>query len=125
VALTDPFGWEWRERAACRGQDPDLWYPERGADVSIAKAICAGCPVRADCLAFALGNGEHHGIWGGLSERQRRRMRRSSLTGGDERAARVAWLQRGGWTDREICAELDLTPAQLTLINRRRLEAAS
>ena len=65
----------WREHAACLGADTDLWYPERGERTAEAKAVCAACPVRAECLAFALDNGEKFGVWGGKSERQRRRMR--------------------------------------------------
>lgn len=72
---------DWTDAAACLGLDPDLFFPERGEDVAPAKAVCAGCPVREDCLDYALDNGERHGIWGGLSERERRRIRR------DRRAA--------------------------------------
>lgn len=67
---------EWTERAACLPEDPDLFFPTRGADVNAAKEVCAGCPVRAECLDYALASGQHHGIWGGTSERERRRLRR-------------------------------------------------
>jgi WhiB family transcriptional regulator, redox-sensing transcriptional regulator len=66
----------WQERANCLGVDPDLFFPERGASTKEAKAVCRGCEVRADCLEYALSNGEKFGIWGGLSERERRRVRR-------------------------------------------------
>jgi WhiB family redox-sensing transcriptional regulator len=58
--------------ANCRGLDPDLFFPERGEDSSQAKAVCRECPVQFDCLDYALANGEKFGIWGSLSERQRR-----------------------------------------------------
>ena len=58
------------------GADADLFFPERGASTRRAKAICDGCPVRGECLDYALAHGEKFGIWGGLSERERRRVRR-------------------------------------------------
>jgi WhiB family redox-sensing transcriptional regulator len=65
----------WRARANCRGIDPQLFFPERGEDQTNAKAVCAGCQVRLHCLVAGLD--EHHGIWGGTSERERRRLRRN------------------------------------------------
>ena len=66
----------WMDRGSCRQYPQKWWFPERGADVDRARGICDGCPVRAECLDWALTNGEHHGIWGGTSERERRRLRR-------------------------------------------------
>lgn len=66
----------WSEQANCRGVDPDLFYPERGVSTAEPKRVCSGCVVRDDCLEYALVNGEKFGIWGGLSERERRRIRR-------------------------------------------------
>ncbi len=66
----------WQERANCLGVDPDLFFPERGASTREAKAVCKGCEVRGECLEYALAHGEKFGIWGGLSERERRRVRR-------------------------------------------------
>ena len=66
----------WQDYANCRGADADLFFPERGASTRKAKAICAACEVRSDCLDFALRVGEKFGIWGGMSERERRRVRR-------------------------------------------------
>ena len=66
----------WQDDANCLGVDPDLFFPERGASTREAKEVCRGCVVRDDCLEFALRNGEKFGIWGGLSERERRRIRR-------------------------------------------------
>jgi WhiB family transcriptional regulator, redox-sensing transcriptional regulator len=66
----------WQEYASCRGLDPDLFFPERGGDTRSAKAVCDGCPVRAECLDYALTPPvEKFGIWGGMSERERRRIR--------------------------------------------------
>src|SRR5262252_3392342 len=66
----------WQRQANCMGVDPDLFFPERGASTREAKEVCRGCVVREDCLEFALVNGEKFGIWGGMSERERRRLRR-------------------------------------------------
>lgn len=66
----------WQDAANCLGVDPDLFFPERGASTREAKEVCKGCVVRGECLEYALANGEKFGIWGGLSERERRRLRR-------------------------------------------------
>ena len=66
----------WQDQANCLGVDPDLFFPERGASTREAKEGCKGCIVRGECLEYALANGEKFGIWGGLSERERRRLRR-------------------------------------------------
>ena len=71
----------WQERANCLGVDPELFFPERGASTREAKSVCAGCAVRLDCLEYALRNHEKFGIWGGLSERERRRLRRRRALG--------------------------------------------
>ncbi len=66
----------WQDMANCRGGDADLFFPERGASTRTAKAICRECIVREECLEFAIVNSEKFGIWGGLSERERRKIRR-------------------------------------------------
>ncbi len=67
----------WRQDALCAETDPEAFFPEKGGSTREAKRVCAGCPVRLQCLEFALGNDERFGIWGGLSERERRRLRLS------------------------------------------------
>ena len=69
----------WQSRANCMGVDPDLFFPERGASTREAKEVCRGCVVREDCLDYAIRNGEKFGIWGGMSERERRRVRRARI----------------------------------------------
>ncbi len=71
----------WQEFANCLGVDSDLFFPERGASTREAKDVCRGCVVREECLEFALGNREKFGVWGGLSERERRRIRRQRASG--------------------------------------------
>jgi WhiB family transcriptional regulator, redox-sensing transcriptional regulator len=64
----------WRQRAACRGVDPDIFYPVTDEEADDAKAICALCPVEQACLEWALSNRESDGVWGGATERERRRI---------------------------------------------------
>ena len=66
----------WQDLAKCRGANPDLFFPERGASTRTAKTICGQCAVQSDCLEFAIVSSEKFGIWGGLSERERRKIRR-------------------------------------------------
>ncbi|MDE0803430.1 MAG: WhiB family transcriptional regulator [Acidimicrobiales bacterium] len=62
---------------SCRGVDPDVFFPDRGESLAPAQAICAECIVSDECLEYALANGERFGVWGGTSERERRRIRRA------------------------------------------------
>jgi WhiB family redox-sensing transcriptional regulator len=64
----------WRQRSACRGLDPEIFYPATDEEADEAKAICAICPVRQMCLEHALAAREREGVWGGLTERERRRV---------------------------------------------------
>lgn len=75
-AIVDTPDLSWQNDAQCVGVDPDLFFPERGASTRPAKTICRHCPVQVDCLVFAICNGAKHGIYGGTSERERRRIRR-------------------------------------------------
>jgi WhiB family redox-sensing transcriptional regulator len=65
----------WQAQALCAQTDPEAFFPEKGGSARAAKAVCMQCPVRAECLAFALEHDERYGVWGGLSERERRRLR--------------------------------------------------
>lgn len=65
----------WMTAAACRGLDPELFFPERGASTACAKAVCANCVVRLECLDYAMENRINIGIFGGKSARQRRKLR--------------------------------------------------
>lgn len=64
----------WRQKAACRGVDPDIFYPVTDEDAEDAKAICRMCPVQELCLEWALASREKEGVWGGATERERRRI---------------------------------------------------
>ena len=67
---------QWRQRAACRDLDTATFFPESDEQAAAAKLICATCPVRAACLEFAIVTRQDDGVWGGLDENERRRVRR-------------------------------------------------
>lgn len=77
--LPDPPAW--MAEAICAQTDPEAWFPEAGGSSRTAKKVCEGCPVRRQCLAYALDNHESWGVWGGLTERERKQLAR------DRRAA--------------------------------------
>jgi WhiB family transcriptional regulator, redox-sensing transcriptional regulator len=66
----------WQERALCAQTDPEAFFPEKGGSTRDAKKVCVGCDVRAECLEYALEHDERFGIWGGLSERERRKFKK-------------------------------------------------
>ena len=79
LAAPARFAARWREQAACRGTDLDVFYPERGETAGPARQVCAVCPVREPCLEYVLSNRITHGIWGGLTERERRPLQSARL----------------------------------------------
>jgi WhiB family redox-sensing transcriptional regulator len=70
---------QWQERALCAQTDPEAFFPEKGGSTREAKRICLGCEVKDACLDYALAHDERFGIWGGLSERERRRLKRGII----------------------------------------------
>lgn len=99
---------EWRQGGACRGLDPALFYPEVGESTAPAVRVCRACEVRQECLDYAIKASERFGVWGGLSEKERR-VERRRRAGGDFAAAELhaqtrereirakrAWRERGG-----------------------------
>ena len=96
VKVTKPYAARsepWPTLAACRSADPDLFFPISSsgsslAQVAQAKAMCGGCPVRRECLAFALRTHQVHGVWGGLSEQERHPLISATLAGVATRASR-------------------------------------
>lgn len=65
---------KWMKKAKCRSLDAEIFFPSDGAGVEVAKKICKDCPVKIACLEYALANRINHGVWGGTSERERRRI---------------------------------------------------
>lgn len=82
--MTSPHTTRWQDRAACKGLDAELFFPERGELAAIALATCKHCLVQPGCLEHALTFPERFGVWGGTSEKRRRRLR------AERRAERVA-----------------------------------
>jgi WhiB family redox-sensing transcriptional regulator len=79
VRPEDVDGLGWQDQALCAQTDPEAFFPEKGGSTREAKRVCRGCEVRAECLEYALENDERFGIWGGLSERERRRIKRQAV----------------------------------------------
>ncbi|MDE2386384.1 MAG: WhiB family transcriptional regulator [Actinomycetales bacterium] len=71
---TNPLAWQ--ADAICAQTDPEAFFPEKGGSTRDAKRICTGCDVKQQCLEYALANDERFGIWGGLSERERRKLKK-------------------------------------------------
>jgi WhiB family redox-sensing transcriptional regulator len=83
--LADVREMEWADWGLCAETDPEAYFPEKGGSSREAKKVCAGCPVRQECLEYALEHDERWGIWGGTSERQRRTLRRGMRPAGRPR----------------------------------------
>jgi WhiB family redox-sensing transcriptional regulator len=75
----EPSSPDWEGRALCAQTDPEGFYPEKGGSTKAAKQVCLGCEVREQCLQYALANDERFGIWGGLSERERRKLKKERV----------------------------------------------
>ena len=78
VINSDGIELSWQERALCAQTDPEAFFPEKGGSTREAKRVCLSCDVRGECLEYALAHDERFGIWVGLSERERRRLKRRS-----------------------------------------------
>jgi len=118
---------DWVGDALCAQIAPEVFFPDEGGSTREAKKICAACPVRAQCLEYALTNGERFGIWGGLSERERRKLSKQVSVVKKPNVAldevpRVQERHEAGHTDVEIARRLGLTARQVRL---RRLRVSS
>lgn len=80
---------EWQARALCAQTDPEAFFPEKGGSTRDAKRICARCEVKENCLQYALDHDERFGIWGGLSERERRKIKRQAREAARRRSERI------------------------------------
>ena len=96
--MTAQLPGEWSDHGACVGHDPEVFYPlplpNGRVDLRPARTICAGCPVRQPCLEYAIEAREPYGIWGGLTQAERRHLTAARLTP-DQRAARAALGETG------------------------------
>jgi WhiB family redox-sensing transcriptional regulator len=82
VAEEDPMETTWMAEGNCADKPPSLFFPSDGVGVDVARKVCMDCPVKAPCLEYALANRIDHGVWGGTSERERRRILRARAGGG-------------------------------------------
>lgn len=116
----------WMAEGLCAQVDPELFYPEKGGSVREAKQVCLACPVRAQCLTYALAQGERFGVWGGESERARRALSRPGQSPTRETAprvrARVAQVRRltgAGLSDRQVGDRVGCTTRTVARIRAR------
>lgn len=118
--------------ALCAETDPDAFFPDKGGSVREAKAVCARCEVTAECLAWALANGERHGVWGGTSEFDRRRIRRGAPpprrpahTWTDETTKQqILELTERGWSTVEIAREFAISTRTVSRVRVAKRAAA-
>jgi WhiB family redox-sensing transcriptional regulator len=106
----------WMDEALCAQIDTELFFPEKGGSTKEAKRACSLCPVREQCLAQALADREAHGIWGGLSERERRKLVKAEDIPAPSRERvlstdRLRALHAAGMTDGQIAREVDCNTA--------------
>jgi WhiB family redox-sensing transcriptional regulator len=98
---------DWQERALCAQTDPEAFFPEKGGSTREAKRICMGCEVKGQCLDYALDREERFGIWGGMSERERRKLSRPGrIEDRDERNAEILLRLEDGVPAHQIATDL-------------------
>lgn len=125
---------DWQDHGKCLSMDPNLWFPEdeplkeqRLWMEATAKRQCYICPVRMECLRYALRNREDFGTWGGYNSEELRRLRRALHVKSVEPAAviptklpdRIAFMRRRGWKIAEIAAELGITENEVSALTPR------
>jgi WhiB family redox-sensing transcriptional regulator len=110
----------WRELAACRGADLNVFFPGRGESAEPARRVCAGCLVREPCLDYALGHGIISGVWGGLAERDRRALRSRRVGAARrERDAAIAAAAAAGYSQAAIGRAFGLTGTSVSRVLSR------
>jgi WhiB family redox-sensing transcriptional regulator len=114
------FAARWRELAACRGTDLEVFFPGRGESAEPARQVCAGCPVRQPCLDYAISNRITHGIWGGLTERERRALRSGWVRASQQdRDRAVLAAEEAGYTATAIGRSFGLARMSVTRVLSR------
>jgi WhiB family redox-sensing transcriptional regulator len=133
VDLLDIAGEVWQDRAVCAQVGFDMFFPEKGGSTQEAKQVCEGCPVRAECLEYALTENIGHGIWGGLSVPEREKLRRQRIEGDPRRQrkqyavkrdAQIAKLCTLGVASRVIADQVGVSP-RTVFRARNRLDQAA
>jgi len=119
LAAPARFAARWRELAACRGTDLEVFFPERGESAGPARQLCARCPVRQPCLDYAITNRITYGIWGGLTERERRALRSGWLRASRrDRDQAILAAEAAGYTAAAIGRSFGLSRTSVTRIVR-------
>ncbi len=119
LAAPARFAARWRELAACRGTDLEVFFPGRGESAGPARQVCARCPVRQPCLDYAVSNRIVHGIWGGLAERERRALRsRWVRASRRDRDQAILTADAAGYTAGAIGRSFGLSRTSVTRIVR-------
>ena len=112
---------DWESRALCAQIGGDLWFPERREEAAEAIAICNQCPVRTACLQFALNNDITHGIYGGLTKTERRRLPQPERPNRD---AEIARLHADGWTVADLADRYSLSERGIHRVVKKVRDAA-
>jgi len=118
-SLTAParFAARWRELAACRGADLDVFFPGRGESAGPARQVCAGCPVRQACLDYAITNRIAYGVWGGLTGRERRALQsRWVRASRRDRDQAILAADAAGFTAEAIARSFGLSRTSVTRV---------
>jgi WhiB family redox-sensing transcriptional regulator len=119
-AAPAPLPAGWRDRAGCRGTDLEVFFPGRGEPAEPARRICARCPVRQQCLDYAISHGIVHGIWGGLTERDRRALRTRHVSAARrQRDAAIAAAAASGYSKAAIGRTFGLAATSVTRVLSR------
>jgi WhiB family redox-sensing transcriptional regulator len=119
LAAPARFAARWRELAACRGSDLEVFFPERGESAEPARRVCAACPVRQACLDYAITNRIAYGVWGGLTERERRTLRLGWVQASRrDRDRAVLAADAAGYTAASIGRSFGLSRTSVTRIVR-------
>ena len=117
LAVPARFAARWRELAACRGTDLEVLFPGRGESAEPARQVCAACPVCQPCLDYAITNRIAYGVWGGLTERERRALRTSYLRAvRRERDRDVSAAAAAGYTAASISRTFGLSRTSVTRV---------
>ena len=120
LAAPARFAARWRELAACRGTGLEVFFPSRGESAAPARQVCAACPVRQPCLDYAITNRITYGIWGGLTERERRALRSGWVRASRrERDRAIVAAETDGYTAAAIGRTFGMSRTSVTRVLSR------
>ncbi len=108
----------WMDDAVCAQVDPELFFPEKNGNSAPARRLCGTCPIAGECLEYALTNREPHGVWGGLTPFERRKLLQPHNRSNDMLKGAVRRLNRAGLMDTEIGEQLGVSGGHVTRVRR-------